>query len=107
MRGSESNESVESKQASTIPSTSEEILVEEELHRRILLDWQILLQQMGIHAECGELDRAEVDSLLHLCHETSRCLMKLVDVSFKRSPELTVEEWTIIRDFFEYVGRKE
>jgi hypothetical protein len=80
---------------------NEEILLE-----RITQEWYRILIAFGMHEQCVQEDcpfRKETISCLSAPAFTA--CMRLVLGSFKKAAELSVEEWTMIRDYFEHVGK--
>jgi hypothetical protein len=50
-------------------------------------------------------DSSSLSSFSCLSAAAFTTCMKLVDTSFQTGLQLTVEEWTLIRDYFELVGQ--
>jgi hypothetical protein len=86
---------------------------EQALNHKIKLEWQTILEAFGMHSQCTNVetcpfarkDSSSSSSSLCLSAAAFTACMKLVDTSFQFGLQLTVEEWTLIRDYFELVGK--
>jgi hypothetical protein len=86
---------------------------EQALNYKIKLEWQRILEAFGMHSLCTNVetcpfarkDSSSLSSFLCLSAAAFTACMKLVDTSFHSGSELTIENWTLIRDYFELVGQ--
>jgi hypothetical protein len=88
-----------------------ELLVDDAIFREHLSkEWELILLTLGMHTSCccdencGNTVSGSSTCFAVLAFAAA---CKLVDISFKIVSELTVEEWTNIRNYFEFIGRKD
>jgi hypothetical protein len=68
------------------------------LYEKIRDQWSRVLQEMGIQPSIKSTECPDEDAYA--------CAMELVEANFQKAPPLSVAQWTVIRDYFQEIGKK-